>query len=233
MLAGCDGRRAGRIIQLNRLPSLRHHPERTRRPPGGVLLRQDAEGHDCGHASRMECRPPLDDSSNREALQGQHRIAASLQTPGDQKADPVDPAETDELERRRLLERWRRCEHRVTRAWKPRQAADRREDSVRYRAFTSAWPRKNARPRTCSAKPSADGELIVSGPASSNTGEGSSSACLWTTGQTRSAARGGTVSSSRHARELPPDPGESVLRPLVGGGIAPAPAARASMGQRL
>jgi PAS domain-containing protein len=46
-------------------------------------------------------------------------------------------AELDELERKQLLDHWRRCEQRVMRAWNAWQAADRRDDGLRYRTFMS------------------------------------------------------------------------------------------------
>jgi len=49
--------------------------------------------------------------------------------------DTASSADIDELERRQLLEHWRRCEQRVMRAWNAWQAADRRDDGLRYRAF--------------------------------------------------------------------------------------------------
>jgi hypothetical protein len=103
MLTESDGRSAGRIIQLIRLASLSHHPERTRRSRV-VLLRERQEDTmrtriEYGRLALFSTIP-----ANEMLFGDNKRTAASLLQPGEQRPDRVDPAETDELERRRLLE---------------------------------------------------------------------------------------------------------------------------------
>ena len=68
----------------------------------------------------------------------------------------------------------------------------------------------------------------VSSRRSSSRGSGVDCASTRSPGRGLQGTRGGTVSSSGRGSEVPPDPGRSVLRPLVGRGIGPGGRARAS-----